>query len=717
MPLTMDSRLRYRATPTAAKGSSSSTTSMSRASPLLSSAKAAKRFAAVLTGLLAMSLLATLFAGVSLHRYISAGAAGYHFHPDSGDDNTEAVAYHPNKLLKDLEQFQQPPRQSQPKKENVQGSSPSTNNNNTNSVSTVSNYLRHPTLQLSLQSSNRQYLQLSPATKDTSNNDHRPWSWPIIHTVSTRFMQNQGSLQNLARSRLKLLEAVCLPSLQHQSIFYQDKLLELYQNTKWKEEVSSMVQQQARVDSSPSIVVDPLFLWIIKVDPNIDKQILKELNDILEPVKHFTLVIGSNNNFGVGVKNGGWRDGQAGQDILDAFEDKRVFFPEQPVSKHDESLGSSMHQIIRRAHEAREDRVVLETRLDADDAINVEYINQLQRVALKSLIDTKDSKFIRKSDDDDDDATPEQEIQQARWIYYCARKHMEWNPSSPFYNPNNDAGLLTLFGKVNFCITPGLTIGYAVGTEEENVPHYEHTKVYPESLIDTKDSKFIRKSDDDDDDATPEQEIQQARWIYYCARKHMEWNPSSPFYNPNNDAGLLTLFGKVNFCITPGLTIGYAVGTEEENVPHYEHTKVYPELLLKSDYQRKKDGDVGCGFNQTSDCLWMVDYPEISAFRSRSMTSAGMFNIEAAGVPTGRSRATGYSKELWKGKIEKWFGITSSKAKEAADFMASNYINTVRDNMRGQCTHGHSCKISSVEKLQRTIDLSEESSGSIEVGN
>lgn len=619
MPLTMDSRLRYRATPTAAKGSSS-TTSMSRASPLLSSAKAAKRFAAVLTGLLAMSLLATLFAGVSLHRYISAGAAGYHFHPDSGDDNTEAVAYHPNKLLKDLEQFQQPPRQSQPKKENVQGSSPSTNNNNTNSVSTVSNYLRHPTLQLSLQSSNRQYLQLSPATKDTSNNDHRPWSWPIIHTVSTRFMQNQGSLQNLARSRLKLLEAVCLPSLQHQSIFYQDKLLELYQNTKWKEEVSSMVQQQARVDSSPSIVVDPLFLWIIKVDPNIDKQILKELNDILEPVKHFTLVIGSNNNFGVGVKNGGWRDGQAGQDILDAFEDKRVFFPEQPVSKHDESLGSSMHQIIRRAHEAREDRVVLETRLDADDAINVEYINQLQRVALKSLIDTKDS-------------------------------------------------------------------------------------------------KFIRKSDDDDDDATPEQEIQQARWIYYCARKHMEWNPSSPFYNPNNDAGLLTLFGKVNFCITPGLTIGYAVGTEEENVPHYEHTKVYPELLLKSDYQRKKDGDVGCGFNQTSDCLWMVDYPEISAFRSRSMTSAGMFNIEAAGVPTGRSRATGYSKELWKGKIEKWFGITSSKAKEAADFMASNYINTVRDNMRGQCTHGHSCKISSVEKLQRTIDLSEESSGSIEVGN
>ncbi len=430
-------------------------------------------------------------------------------------------------------------------------------------------------------------------------------------------MQNQGALQNLARSRLKLLEAVCLPSMQHQSIFHQNKLVELYENTKWKDEVTSMIHHRA--SNSSSVVVDPLFLWIIKVDPDIDKQILKELNDILEPVRHFTLVVGSNNNFGVGIKNGGWRDGQAGQDLLDAFQQERVFFPELSAGHDDENLGSNMHQVIRRAYEARDDRVVLETRLDADDAINVEYIAQLQRMALKNLIDTNDS-------------------------------------------------------------------------------------------------KFIRRSNDDDDDSTAEQAIQKARWIYWCAEKHFEWNPSSPFYNPNNDAGLITLFGQFNYCITPGLTIGYAVGTEEKDVPHYEHTDIYPQIALKSDRQRKKDGDIGCGFTPASDCLWIVDNPKISAFRSRSMTSAGMFNIEAAGVPSfGDKRNLAYSKKVWQGPIEEWFGISSAKAKEAADFMGDNYINTVRDNIRGQCTHGHSCKISSVEKLQRTIDLSEEGAGGIEI--
>jgi hypothetical protein len=625
-------RLHQRSTPPVVRRAPpSSAASMSRApTPLLSSAKTTKRFVSVLLGLLAISLLTTIFAGISLHSYIHTNTADnlfhqYHHHPNNNIDVVAAAA--PNKLLKDLQQFQQPLRSRPvvatiPKKENIRRSSSSTDNhnkNNTITASTVSHYVRQPKMhQFVVQSSNSHYIQLSPANNDTSNNNDRPWSWPIIHTVSTRFMQNQGSLQNLARSRLKLLEAVCLPSLQHQSIFYQNKLLELYENTKWKDEVSSMIQRTT--SNTSSVVVDPLFLWIIKVDPDIDRQILKELNGILEPVKHFTLVVGSNNNFGVGIKNGGWRDGQAGEDLLDAFQDNRVFFPE--LAGHDESLGSNMHQIIRRAYEARDDRVVLETRLDADDAINVEYITQLQRVALKNLIDTKDSKFVRK--------------------------------------PN-----------------------------------------------------------DDDDDSTPEEAIQKAKWMYWCAEKHLEWNPSSPFYNPNNDAGLITRFGQFNYCITPGLTVGYAVGTEEKGVPHYEHTKIYPEIALKSDHQRKKDGDVGCGFTPASECLWIVNNPAISAFRSRSMTSAGMFNIEAAGVPSREDkRNLEYSMKLWQeGYIQKWFGISSAKAKEAADFMGGNYINTVRDNIRGQCTHGHSCKISSVEKLQRTIDLSEEGAGGIDISS
>ena len=590
--LIMESRLRYRPAAVARGRPLSSTKEETR-----------RRFGSAVAGLLAISLLAAMCISVSLHRNLE----------------TKLEAAHPqSKLLRDLAEFQQPWQRPMNvetvSKDDLVQSSPLPKNLRHNSK------LQEP-LVSSSSSKYSNYLQLSSATNDTSN-DH-PWSWPIIHTVNTRFMQNQGTLQNLARSRLKLLEAVCLPSIMRQSILDQQNLLELYGNTKWKDEVASVLKKQ---QLGKDVVLDPLFLWIIKVDPDIDEQILKELNTILEPVKHFTLVIGSNNNFGVGIKNGGWRDGQAGQDLLDAFRDDRVFFPPSSsslssVEHDDEIFGSSMHQIVRRAYEARSDRVLLETRVDADDAINVRYIYELQRVALKILINT-----------------------------------------------NN--------------------------------------------------SKFVRKSDDDDDDSTPEQEIQHAKWMYWCAGNHLEWNPSSPFYNPNNDAGLLTFVGPIPFCVTPGLTIGYAVGTDENDVPHYEHTKIVPEIKFKPDHLRRRDNITGCGLIPASDCLWVVNDPEVSAFRSRSMTSAGMLNIGVGGVPSngevGKTAAK-YSKELWRSYIEKWFGIAPEKAKEAADFLVANYINTVRDNIRGQCTHDHSCKMSSVEKLQQSIDLSEEGLSGIEV--
>ena len=91
------------------------------------------------------------------------------------------------------------------------------------------------------------------------------------------------------------------------------------------------------------------------------------------------------------------------------------------------------------------------------------------------------------------------------------------------------------------------------------------------------------------------------------------------------------------------------------------------------------------------------------------MTSAGMHNIEARGIPSVDVPPAylKFSTKLW-AMMEDEFGILPAKAKEAAEFMMNNYVNTVRDNLKGQCTRGHSCKISSLEKLQRTIDILEE---------
>lgn len=451
------------------------------------------------------------------------------------------------------------------------------------------------------------YFQLSPPTTTTMDENESspspPWSWPMIHIVTTRFMQDQGTLVHLARSRLKLLEVICLPSLMKQSILNDTTFSEVYEGSKWEEEMTTMMNTQ---NDTHKVVTDPRFLWVIKIDPNLDKTVLKELKAVLEPVKQFTLVVGSNINYGIGIKPGGWRDGQAGQDILDAYEKGQGYFPEE-----DDKHGAL--QMLRRAHEAREDRVVLETRLDADDAINVEYIAALQTTALRKLVDREVSEI------DDDDLSEEdgnEQIKTARWLYWCPHTHVQWNPSSSVDSPDHNPGTLQVFQMPFTCVTPGLTLGFAVGTKEDHVPRYEHSKVY--------------------------------------------WE----------------------------IAVNHKIEGESESI---------------------QDGDKPdkhhCGLYPSSNCAILVDNPAVSAFRSRAMTSAGMNNIEARGEPTVVTpmKYREKSAQLWDNIIQEKFGIETTKAKEAANFMLTNYLGTVRDNLRGQCTKNHSCKESSLEDRKSVV--------------
>ena len=470
------------------------------------------------------------------------------------------------------------------------------------------------------------YIQLSSPpnsnSSSTSPSSH-PWSWPIIHIVNTRFMQGQGTLTSLARSRLKLLEVVTLPSLMKQSIFDHAILSDIYKETIWEDEIMQLNATYDFDRDRSSISMDPIFLWIIKVDPNLDKTVLDELRLILEPVKHFTIVVGSNTNYGIGTKPGGWRGGEAGSDILNAYDNGRVFFP---LSDYDDT--DANYYTLRRAHDAREDRIVLETRLDADDAINVDYFWTLQYEALWKLI-------------------------------------------------------------------PDIYIGDAQVDNQTVVA-------------------------DDDDNAE-----QTARWLYWCPNTHVQWNPSTNDDTSNDNPGTLQVFKMPNVCVTAGLTLGFAVGTKEENVPRYSHTAIYWEITshhlingTNNTNQAIESHDIhDCGLYPSSQCAVFVDDPRVGAFRSRAMTSAGMHNIETKGAPSlePEEEYKRFANKLWERAIEDNFGIDTERAKEAAKFMTANYLGTVRDNLKGQCTHGHSCKVSSLEKLQRTIDILEEEAGGIVV--
>jgi hypothetical protein len=534
------------------------------------------------------------------------------------------------------------------------------------------------------------YFQLSPPfiqTNTPNNSDYNSaatdnsWSWPIIHIVSTPFMQHQPHLLQLARSRLKLLQVITLPSLVQQTIHNSTTIVnDVYYNTKWENELDIYYHQHHRTannrkrssratgsndatthqENSSSSIMDPIFLWIIKVDPNINNNILSELQVILQPVKHFTLIVGSNTNYGVGIKSGGWRGGEAGSDILNAYNAGQVYSPSSSsvvtitktmTRKYDDELSSSssyddddyqrMKRMIHRAYNARDQRVVLETRLDADDALNINYFATLHRSAIRRLID----RHVSGTNNDDD------------------------------YNDDDD-------------------------------------------------------DDGDDDDTTNENNSSPttkttAQWLYWCPATSVQWIPSSLDTITSKNPGTLQVVQMPQTCITPGLTLGFAMGTREENVPRYTHDKIYYQIAIlhhinsnNNNNTMTKPHDIhDCGLYPSSKCVTLVDRPKVAAFRSRVMTSAGMHNIETHGTP-GIKTDDHYvenTSRLWEYKIEETFGIQTLKVKEVADYLAANYLTTIQDNLKGQCTHGHSCKLSTMEKLQMTIDVLQEEKGGISI--
>ena len=509
------------------------------------------------------------------------------------------------------------------------------------------------------------YFQLSPPfiiqkniNYNTNDSADNAWSWPILHIVSTPFMQHQPHLIQLAKSRLKLLQVITLPSLLQQTIHNSTILVnDVYYNTKWENELDAYYHQQQHrtaerrrrrkvASEEENVIMDPIFLWIIKIDPDLNDAILSELQSILEPVKHFTLIVGSNTNYGVGIKPGGWRGGEAGRDIINAYDVGKVYSPSSVTTKtmrrNMDKLSSSsssydyqrMKRIIHRAYNARDQRVVLETRLDADDALNINYFATLHRSAIRKLIDHRVS---GKNNDDD-------------------------------YNDDDD------------------------------------------------------DVDDDTDNENSGQAIKTttARWLYWCPATSVQWIPSSSDKITSNNPGTLQVLQMPQTCITPGLTLGFAMGTREETVPRYTHDKIFYQIAIlhnNSNTMTKPHDMHDCGLYPSSKCVILVDRPKVSAFRSRVMTSAGMHNIETSGVP-GMKTDDHYvenTSRLWESKIEENFHIQTLKVKEVADYLLANYLATIQDNLKGQCTHGHSCKLSTMEKLQMTIDVLQEEKGGISI--
>ena len=374
--------------------------------------------------------------------------------------------------------------------------------------------------------------------------------WPLTHIIHTRFMQEQADLKYLGRARLLLFQTFCFPTM-----------------------VAQTNQQ---------------FLWIIQTDPHLSSDLLQELIQLLQPYDHFFLVA-SNRNFLIHPQQpGSWRDGAEGIDLLQS------------------KIYTGNTTLLTQALALRNERPVLETRLDADDGLHRLFVEFIQQVALKRFHSTHHHSH-------DGHTTP-------KWLYWCSRRHLEWHADSTATDKNTEfVGALVPIQHEKLCITPGMTVGYNVGTLE--APLVPHDLLY-----------------------------KQLHHSHECYSEHSE---------------------------------------SASTVKNWNSTT-----------------------KPKSSCLEFVDELLFVAIRSRTLTSAGMRNIDASQYGKQAAKSVQQmERKLWE-VLEDRFEIGDAHLLNQTQSYLQDYsVQIAQDNLKGQCTSGHSCKEQAKQDLQKIIIAQQQQKG------
>lgn len=220
-------------------------------------------------------------------------------------------------------------------------------------------------------------------------------------------MQFQPHLVELGWARLRLFEAITMPS----------------------------VMQQTQSE----------FLWILRADPALDADIREDLLRILAPYDN-VIVAGSNDN------PEGFRNAGCIADLTDLW------------------MGSV--ETLQSFWEASQTHPILETRLDADDALLVDFCDLVQRDAIHRLSATSSDGTLSNIN-----FTPHE------WVVWCVDNHLEWHYESPWANDSSEYGAI-LGLKARHCVTAGLTWGYSIrnnlpdGPDKEDLANHKHQDIH-----------------------------------------------------------------------------------------------------------------------------------------------------------------------------------------------------------------------------------------------
>ena len=347
----------------------------------------------------------------------------------------------------------------------------------------------------------------------------------VVHVIQTRLFQFQPDFLTLGQARLEIFKAFTVPSLSHQTTSE--------------------------------------FLWIIRTDPALHPSLKKGL---LEAVSHLdnVIVLASNYN------PEGFRSDDAMSNITNSPE----------------VVWAGSWDLLQSYHDAAQSRVVVESRLDADDALSIEFCESVQNEAFETLKD-------------------------------------------------NDKA-----------------------------------------------------------------------WTVVCAEYHVEWQQYSPWNDTAKDRGAFVgIVG--DMCVTPGLTFSYGAAASRANIPTSAHNKIHAQIPACSD-------------EQTTECLYRLSLSDEMmplAIRARTVTSAGMNSLfleddrGTVGTQKGLLKSLQTSSwrrnqnKLWE-DLPKTCGLDAAAILKVRAYLKEHEKGIVSDNLKGQCTKGHSCKEGSKAALKKLLETS-----------
>lgn len=162
------------------------------------------------------------------------------------------------------------------------------------------------------------------------------------------------------------------------------------------------------------------FIWIIQTDPNLDMTVLANMIALLQPYPHFFLLASNDNNHN-------FRRRVVNQSLV---------------------LSGNI-SLLEQATRLSKDHIFIETRLDADDGLNLGLLNHVEQVSVSRLSDPR-------------------RLNESRWLVFCIDRHFEWHN----FGDSQDGALI--FVAEAICVTPGLSFAMAPQTPRSSLPKGAH---------------------------------------------------------------------------------------------------------------------------------------------------------------------------------------------------------------------------------------------------